>query len=73
MLKSTLLGARFGPRAGLVLSACSLALIVAAGLRAEGPDPHGWDPKAAAAYLDQRAEWWSTWPNAARDHGTFCV
>jgi len=32
-----------------------------------------WNAKAAAAYLDQRAEWWMTWPNAARDHGTFCV
>jgi squalene-hopene/tetraprenyl-beta-curcumene cyclase len=32
-----------------------------------------WNPKAAAAYLDQRQAWWSTWPNAARDHGTFCV
>jgi squalene-hopene/tetraprenyl-beta-curcumene cyclase len=39
----------------------------------EAADPRTWDPKAAAAYLDQRAEWWTTWPNAARDHGTFCV
>jgi squalene-hopene/tetraprenyl-beta-curcumene cyclase len=49
------------------------AVIVGAGLRAEAADPRTWDPKAAAAYLDQRAEWWSTWPNAARDHGTYCV
>jgi squalene-hopene/tetraprenyl-beta-curcumene cyclase len=32
-----------------------------------------WDPKAAAAYLDQRAGWWMEWPRAARDHETFCV
>src|SRR5215212_1511352 len=32
-----------------------------------------WNRKAAAAYLDQRATWWTTWPNAQRDHGTFCV
>ncbi len=32
-----------------------------------------WDAKAAAAYLDGRAEWWSTWATASRDHGTFCV
>ena len=32
-----------------------------------------WRPKAAAAYLDQRASWWATWPQAARDHETFCV
>ena len=32
-----------------------------------------WSPKAAAAYLDQRADWWMGWQRAARDHGTFCV
>jgi squalene-hopene/tetraprenyl-beta-curcumene cyclase len=32
-----------------------------------------WSPKTAAAYLDQRADWWMRWPRAARDHGTFCV
>ena len=37
------------------------------------PDASGWDAKAAAKYLDSRAEWWSTWPNAARDKGTFCI
>jgi squalene-hopene/tetraprenyl-beta-curcumene cyclase len=33
----------------------------------------GWDPEAAAAYLDGRATWWTTWPNAARDRGTYCM
>jgi squalene-hopene/tetraprenyl-beta-curcumene cyclase len=32
-----------------------------------------WNPKAAAAYLDYRANWWMEWPVAARDHGTFCI
>ena len=32
-----------------------------------------WDRKAAAAYLDQRQNWWMQWPKAARDHDTFCV
>jgi len=32
-----------------------------------------WDQKAAAAYLDGRAEWWMEWPKSARDHETFCV
>jgi squalene-hopene/tetraprenyl-beta-curcumene cyclase len=32
-----------------------------------------WSPKAAAGYLDQRFEWWTTWPSAARDHETYCV
>ena len=38
-----------------------------------GADASGWDPKAAAAYLDGRAIWWTTWPNAARDRGTYCM
>jgi squalene-hopene/tetraprenyl-beta-curcumene cyclase len=32
-----------------------------------------WNVKAAAGYMDHRAEWWTTWPSAARDHDTFCV
>ena len=32
-----------------------------------------WNPKAAAAYLDQRSSWWMSWPKSARDHGTFCI
>ncbi|MGI8960770.1 MAG: hypothetical protein ACR2IV_13595 [Bryobacteraceae bacterium] len=32
-----------------------------------------WNPKTAATYLDQRAEWWISWPAAARDHETFCI
>jgi len=35
--------------------------------------PNSWDPKAAAAYLDQREQWWMGWREAAREHGTFCV
>jgi squalene-hopene/tetraprenyl-beta-curcumene cyclase len=35
--------------------------------------PESWDPKAAAAYLDQRETTWMEWPGAARDHDTFCV
>jgi squalene-hopene/tetraprenyl-beta-curcumene cyclase len=31
-----------------------------------------WDPKAAAAYLDGRMQWWIGWKESARDHGTFC-
>ena len=32
-----------------------------------------WSPAAAAKYLDHRAEWWESWPNSQRDHGTVCV
>jgi len=34
---------------------------------------NSWDPKAAAAYLDQREQWWMGWKEAARDRGTFCI
>ncbi len=30
-------------------------------------------PQAAANYLDSRADWWMSWPPAARDGGTFCI
>jgi squalene-hopene/tetraprenyl-beta-curcumene cyclase len=57
----------------VLFSVATFAVIVAVA-RADGPaDPRSWDPKAAAAYLDGRAEWWSTWQNSARDHDTFCV
>jgi len=36
-------------------------------------DALGWDAKAAASYLDGRAEWWTTWQSAKRDRGTFCI
>ena len=59
-----------------VLVPAGMALIAAlAGsqVNARGAADAGWDPKAAAAYLDGRAEWWTTWPNAARDKGTYCM
>jgi len=56
-----------------------VASLLVAGLLAACSSPEAkvvadtWSPKAAAAYLDQREEWWMGWPGAARDHGTFCV
>jgi len=52
-----------------------LFLTVLSGLPAfaQQPPTTEWNPKAAAAYLDSRAQWWMAWPKAARDHGTFCV
>src|SRR5215467_6558873 len=41
--------------------------------RPETKTAQAWDPKAAAAYLDRRQEWWMAWPKAQRDHDTFCV
>lgn len=37
------------------------------------PEVRTWNPKRAAAYLDQRADWWMSWNGAARDHETFCI
>jgi len=40
-------------------------------LAADAPAP--FDAKLAARYLDERATWWVSWQNAARDHDTFCI
>ncbi|HMF18118.1 MAG TPA: prenyltransferase/squalene oxidase repeat-containing protein [Gemmataceae bacterium] len=32
-----------------------------------------WSPKAAAKYLDGRADWWLGWSGAARGQGTACL
>src|SRR4029453_2790642 len=42
-------------------------------LAADQSEELGWDAKAAANYLDGRAEAWTTWPNAARVRGLFCL
>jgi squalene-hopene/tetraprenyl-beta-curcumene cyclase len=42
-------------------------------LPALAADAKSWDPKAAAAYLDGRMDWWAAWGPAARDHDTFCI
>lgn len=61
----------------LITAVTVLAFIIAAtwsaALRADGDPRLAWNPRAAAAYLDQRAEWWTSWPGAKRDHDTFCV
>lgn len=55
---------------GLVL-ACSIGVATSQGSTAS--TANDFDAKAAAAYLDARAESWSAWPNAQRDRGTFCI
>ena len=52
---------------------CLVAAFSATRPRAEADPSAAWNRKAAAAYLDQRATWWTTWPNAQRDHQTFCI
>jgi squalene-hopene/tetraprenyl-beta-curcumene cyclase len=56
--------------AGVLLAA---TVAIAADTRAPEGAPAAFDAKAAAAYLDGRAEAWTTWPNAQRDRGTFCI
>ena len=48
-----------------------LGVSCAASLFAQDSAP--WSAKTAAAYLDDRLTWWMSWPQAARDHETFCV
>jgi squalene-hopene/tetraprenyl-beta-curcumene cyclase len=56
----------------IVIAAC-LGLSLYSGASAQDPASRTWNRRAAAAYLDSRAEWWSGWPTAVRDQGTFCV
>ena len=58
---------------GLLLVIASVGLLVTVARAAVDDDSPAWNPKQAAAYLDGRAEWWSTSTNAARDHETYCV
>jgi squalene-hopene/tetraprenyl-beta-curcumene cyclase len=56
------------------LAAVFLAATVAIAANTGGfRDAPAFDAKAAAEYLDGRADAWSTWPNAQRDRGTFCI
>ncbi|MHB8540556.1 MAG: prenyltransferase/squalene oxidase repeat-containing protein [Candidatus Acidiferrales bacterium] len=55
------------------LATCFLAGIMAACSHPKTEVRDSWNQKAAATYLDQREGSWMAWPQAARDHGTFCV
>jgi squalene-hopene/tetraprenyl-beta-curcumene cyclase len=55
----------------MAMKALLFISLASAGFAADSPST--WSPKSAAAYLDGRLEWWSTWKSAARDHDTFCV
>ncbi len=58
----------------IAAAACGIVVVAVAWTAAvRGADAPVWNPRAAAGYLDRRSDWWSTWPNAARDHDTFCV
>src|SRR5262249_5454273 len=51
------------------------ALVASSSIALKGADGDApaWNPRAAAAYLDQRAGWRTTWQGAVRDHDTHCV
>jgi squalene-hopene/tetraprenyl-beta-curcumene cyclase len=51
----------------------ALAFLAVANLLAATEPATSWNSKAAASYLDGRMAWWMAWPQAARDHETFCV
>jgi squalene-hopene/tetraprenyl-beta-curcumene cyclase len=61
------------PTLGWVLALCLMAGSLTACSHPGKTVNKSWDPKAAAAYLDQREVTWMGWPGSARDHGTFCV
>lgn len=42
-------------------------------VRAEDAKKVSWDSKAAAKYLDDRADWWLQWSGSARGQGTACI
>ena len=73
-MKPALLGKRLAAASLLtVLLVVGSALTIARDHTAAPPVSDAWDAKAAASYLDQRAAWWTSWKDARRDHGTFCV
>jgi squalene-hopene/tetraprenyl-beta-curcumene cyclase len=56
-----------------IVIACLCTILPAADKHPAIVGSASWSSKAAASYLDGRAAWWMGWPNAARDHDTFCV
>lgn len=56
-------------------TAAFLSLSVAGALSnyAGATDLPGWNPQAAAHYLDHRENWWQFWTEAQLDHRTTCV
>ena len=64
---------RAGLAAAAVVAVSLSATALVTRLGAQGAPSGSWNPRAAAAYFDGRQIWWQTWPNASRDHDTFCV
>jgi squalene-hopene/tetraprenyl-beta-curcumene cyclase len=64
-----------------VIGLAGAAIVIAASVPATrvasaastSPVSRTWNARTAAAYLDQRQQWWESWPKATRDHGTVCL
>jgi hypothetical protein len=58
----------------LTLTAPRPRTVLAADKPADKPAAvFGWDPQAAARYLDSREVWWQQWDRTQKDHGTYCI
>lgn len=57
----------------LTIAACFISTLWAAGRPSAATSSRSWNPRAAAAYLDGRMDWWLSRPTAQRDRGTSCV
>src|SRR5207237_10755454 len=55
----------------VVVGVAAATLLVAA--RPAADSTAAWNARAAAAYLDDRMDWWLQWTGAQRDHDTACV
>ena len=69
---------RFAAVAGIATAAILLALAANPRIAVNAADKpavaaSGWNPEAAARYLDSREVWWQTWDRTQKDHGTYCV
>src|ERR1700733_15112895 len=64
---------RFKMRNFLYLACLTGMSCLAGNVSAQVAGAGDWNPKAAAAYLDDRMSWWMNWPKSARDHETFCI
>jgi squalene-hopene/tetraprenyl-beta-curcumene cyclase len=60
-------------RLACALAGSAMALALTGCSPAASDPARTWDPRSAAAYLDQREDWWVRWPGSARDHHTFCI
>ncbi len=65
--------ARHSQPAVMTLAFVLLATLPVGNARGGEPAQPTWSPRAAAKYLDGRADWWLNWSGAARGQGTVCL